>query len=297
MKILCMPSPQVWPEIRYYLERGFKASNIFGVEGGDRESRRVFAANCERYGINPIFGRLENVVPKLEHNFSVVLLDLLGPISFKVESILRKIRLADSASIGLNAMVARESRATQEGLRWLSGSGSSPLQAVKGFMNSLPAVTEALVTIRDETARKTDVMSSDPDLSDTREIMAPFIVAGADTRDPLSDPVQPSINRVSTRLGIVPTDALVARINGEALQLVMELALEAFDGLPKQFESTAILIKSMLGAHILSYIGYQRRPLVIQTLGYYSQVVEGAPRRYYRPMELHQGPRPVSYRA
>ena len=122
MKILCLPSPQVWPEIRHYLELGFSAKNIYGVEGGDAEARRVFKLNAERYGIQAIIGRLNNVMPKRDEVFDVVLLDFLGPLSASVEEIASSIKLSDRSLVGLNLMGARENLATQGSLKEVASS-------------------------------------------------------------------------------------------------------------------------------------------------------------------------------
>lgn len=166
MKALLLPGKDCI-EAEMYLDMGFEPGNITGVEGGDKEARRVFRKNAERLGIRPVLGRLENVLADDPTSYGVVSLDFLGQLCVGYIKILRNLRLDKRALLLTNMMGRRETREIQrrlEGLAFVSNPANSEnmlanavkfgaLRMVKdasaGLMN---AVWPKLSKLRDEKA-------------------------------------------------------------------------------------------------------------------------------------------------
>ncbi len=122
MKALLLPGKDCI-EAEMYLDMGFEPGNITGVEGGDKEARRVFKKNAERLGIRPVLGRLENVLANDPTSYGTVSLDFLGQLCVGYIKILRNLRLDKRALLLTNMMGRRETREIQrrlEGLAFVS---------------------------------------------------------------------------------------------------------------------------------------------------------------------------------
>ncbi len=115
MNVLCMPGKECL-EIPMYLELGFLPENIHGVEGGDRIARTQYILNATKYGIKPILGKLEEILPSYRVRYDVVSLDFTGPICQKYCEIAEKILLAERAFVMVNTLQKREQTGTQQRL-------------------------------------------------------------------------------------------------------------------------------------------------------------------------------------
>lgn len=272
MKVLCLPSPQVWPEVRHYLELGFKAENIFGVEGGDAEARRVFKLNAERYGITPIIGRLENILAKRDEKFDVVLLDFLGPMSTSLRKITSMIKIADRALIGFNLMGARETNQVQAEMRYsasLMGIGAEFLDLVHediglsvnaqhfdNTKNAFRRIAEAteLKEIRNFVSVPALLSSFKGDAREHQPLFAELL-------DQLSKEEQgPAIKQFTPEL-----QAVIATASFAAL-------VSTFDdscNVPKQL---AFILKSMCALSIRHLSELDQQPTFIQNVGYLSRI-------------------------
>lgn len=113
MKVLCLPG-RLCLEIPGYLELGFKPENIIGVEG-NREVKDEYERNAAQYGIKPVFGTLEDVVPKLNTPLDVVSLDFTGLCTKALlDRVISKLLLREKAVVLTNFLGARENRNLQD---------------------------------------------------------------------------------------------------------------------------------------------------------------------------------------
>ncbi len=115
MKVLCLPGKECL-EIPMYLDLGFRPENIHGVEGGDRIARTEYALNAAKYGIKPVLGTLEDILPRSRERYDVVSLDFTGPICQKYCEIAEKILLKERAYVMVNTLQKREPIGTQHRL-------------------------------------------------------------------------------------------------------------------------------------------------------------------------------------
>lgn len=112
LKVLCLPSKNPSREISLYLDLGILPENIIGVEG-DPSAREEFERNANALGIQPIFGRLENVVPRLADRIDIISLDFLGPICPAYIKILKALPIAEKFYLLVNVRGGREQTSTQ----------------------------------------------------------------------------------------------------------------------------------------------------------------------------------------
>jgi len=120
MKVLCLPGPECL-EIPGYIELGFDPKNIVGIEG-DPKVREEFEKNAAKYGIQTRFGKLSDVLPKLDDKFDVVSLDMLGPFCKGYEmNILSQLPLSDRVVFMINVQAKREAEFAKEQLRYQVG--------------------------------------------------------------------------------------------------------------------------------------------------------------------------------
>lgn len=101
MKVLCLPGKKCL-EIPLYLDLGFRAENITGVEGGDEAAKMEFHQNAYRYGIIAKLGRLENLLQHEQGVYDVVSLDFTGPISKTTLDIIKLVPIAPAATAQSN---------------------------------------------------------------------------------------------------------------------------------------------------------------------------------------------------
>ncbi len=117
MKILTLPGMNCL-NIPGYLEAGFRAENIIGVEGSTRSDvRRKFEENAKFLGIRPVIGRLENILPDMKEKLDVVELDFHGQISASKEEIFRQLPLSEFSWVMINLMAKREGKDFQNHMR------------------------------------------------------------------------------------------------------------------------------------------------------------------------------------
>ncbi len=148
LKILCLPSAQVENEVKLYLDLGFRAENITGVEGGGEEARSKFLVNAARFGINPVIGRLEDLTPQFKDPFDIVSYDFVGPFSESSKKILEHTPIAERAWILTNFMGAREPGNIQGDIRHRA---QSDFQAREHFESTLSGIvtTDFLTSIQE----------------------------------------------------------------------------------------------------------------------------------------------------
>lgn len=107
LKVLCLPSKDPKREVQLYTQIGISPENIIGVEG-DPRVRAEFEQNAAQLGIRTIFGRLENIVPRLKEKIDIVSLDFLGPMCPAYVNIIRKFPVAEKYYLLVNVRGARE---------------------------------------------------------------------------------------------------------------------------------------------------------------------------------------------
>jgi hypothetical protein len=113
MKVLCLPG-KACLEIPIYLELGFQAKNIIGVEGGDKQAREEFKTNAKKYGINIFIGDLEDMLIARKTPFDIVSLDFTGPICEKYLRMMEQIPIKKKTILIINVMAKRESAPTRK---------------------------------------------------------------------------------------------------------------------------------------------------------------------------------------
>ncbi len=115
MRVLCLPGKKCL-EIPMYLDLGFQAENITGVEGGDTAAREEFAMNANRLGIRPILGEMREFLRTEVQPYDVASLDFHGQFSNKQIEILALLPLSKTTMILLNQQAKREGPATQQAM-------------------------------------------------------------------------------------------------------------------------------------------------------------------------------------
>jgi len=113
MKVLCLPGKKCL-EIPMYLEMGFLAENIVGVEGGDKAAKEEFTLSAKKLGIDYRIGRLEDILPDEKTVFDVVSLDFVGPMGKNNLKIIEKVLLNEESILLVNLLKKREKKYIQE---------------------------------------------------------------------------------------------------------------------------------------------------------------------------------------
>lgn len=169
-KVLCLPSVEPYREVRHYLSLGIPAENIFAVEGATGSAREQFLKNAGDLGINPLCGRLENIVPQLNERFDIISLDFPGQYCSTYENILAGVPFAFKSALLLNLMAGREHRSTADKLRLCTVDSSS-----EGYARMLEALrtpathgTDQLKETMQQFMEKSDRVSEGIELSEAR---------------------------------------------------------------------------------------------------------------------------------
>jgi hypothetical protein len=169
-KVLCLPSVEPYREVRHYLSLGVPAENIFAVEGATGSAREQFLKNAGALGINPLCGRLENVVPQLKDRFDIISLDFPGQYCSTYEKILANVPFALKSALLVNLMAGREHRETADKLRRCTVDASS-----EGYARMLEALrtpathgTHHLAETMQRFMEESDRVSEGVELSEAR---------------------------------------------------------------------------------------------------------------------------------
>ncbi len=186
MKVLCLPGKKCL-EVPIYLDLGFKACNIVGVEGGDEDAKREFHDNAYRYGIIPKLGRLENILPKMKDVFDIVSLDFTGPISKKCLDIIKMLPIAPAADVTtdtkslfmVNLLAKRETQSSQTVLDFYASFTRPELQDLlagpKVGMEDFRKVYRYMSDIEEKVSNGEKVYE-EADLQDKRNIGLVFVI-------------------------------------------------------------------------------------------------------------------------
>lgn len=114
LKLVCLPGVHCW-EIQDYLDLGFKAENIWGVERVLRDFE-LMQYRANQFGINIVHSILNNFLKSCDTVFDVVVMDYKGQLCDSYLDDIDAVKMSENGVLITNFWCRRERNKIQDGL-------------------------------------------------------------------------------------------------------------------------------------------------------------------------------------